>query len=151
MKKLIFAALVSFAVAPAIAQQRCTSGVYMLAGLTPNFYSVTVSGDSALIVSMGMLPVTGGITVNAPGIGTARPTTLQTWSYAMGQFDGAKYNVAGDTFYGACQWSGTVACNGDGGASVALTSATQSIAGQSWGVNCSALATGDTRQLMRVF
>jgi len=136
-----------------LAQSACTSGVYQMI-MNPGFYSVHVNGNTALIVSLSWIPASG-ISVSVPGVGAAKPTQLDTWNYAIGEFDGEKYNVSGTTLYGSCNWSGTVRCDAVGGASVTLDSISKTTAGSAWGVNCDALMSAaqqaGVRRLSKIF
>jgi hypothetical protein len=148
IKKLVVGLIVG-AAATSVLAQRCEAGIYMLNGLSPNFYSVHINGDSAIVVSLSST-VSAGIPISAPGVGTARPSALSTWSFGSGSFDGGQYNLVGETFYGSCTWTGSVSCDGGGGASVNMTGLSQTLAGRTWGVNCSAIPL-TPQSLRRIF
>jgi len=128
------------------AQNQCASGVYQQLGLSPTYYSVHVNGETVIAISLSYMP-TNGITFSNPGIGTSKPSTLGIWAYAMGNWDGAKYNIGGTTSHGACDWTGSMTCNSQGAISLTLTGATQTPAGTSWGYNCQALYTSAQQSL----
>jgi hypothetical protein len=139
MRIKIFGFVVAlFSASHAIAQESCSPGVYQLTGLIPVYYSVHINGNTALIASLSFTPASD-IEISFAGIGTAKPTLLQTWSYAIGDFDGEKYNVSGNTLFEACNWTGAIKCNSKDTASVTLSSVSQTLAGASWAVNCDAL------------
>lgn len=139
---------------PAVFAAGAYDGVYQY-GLSPAYYSVHQNGNQLLVVSLGQLPVSGGIQITV-GPNTISPTILANWDYALGVVNGTRARISGVTLYSSCVSTSDVAFE-NGVATVTFVSATNTAFGTAQGVNCAQLlggaaaSLGGTITLRRIF
>jgi len=134
MKKLV--ALLFATLSGAASASGSYDGIYVDFSNPNNYVAVHTSGNTIIATSYGVIPASG-IVFSSP-LGSVIPTQINTWSLLIGGISGASATVAGRMLYEACNVTMSVAFSGTG-AVVTLTGVSNTIIGNTSGVNCAGL------------
>lgn len=134
MKKLIFALCFASLIQAANAAGQF-DGVYVNLASSGSYLSIHTNNNKVIATAYGIIPASG-IKVSSL-IGDVSVRQLNTWDLYQGTISGSVASLSGQVFYNACNVSVTLNLTESGG-TVFVTSASNTLVGNSSGVNCSA-------------
>lgn len=126
-------------------------GIYVRLGAANAYVAIHTNGEQLIATAYTIIPASG-IHMTSP-IGNVMPTQLNTWDLFSGTISGSTGIVTGRSLFEACNMSMSFNFTGTG-AVATLTGLSNTLIGNSSGVNCAALwniVPGNQANYLRVF